>query len=88
MSGAHGPGEREDTNMTRTERKNGRLIRKVARLDMAWRAAGKAEGRTENSLAFELGNAARAGMGTLSRKVQNRNALRLGAPMDWPTYGV
>lgn len=74
--------------MNAKARKNGKLVRRIAKLDRAWRLAGKAEGRTENALAFELGNAARAGMGTRSRKVQNRNAIRLGAPMDWPTYGV
>lgn len=70
------------------KRANGKLIRKIAKLDRAWRLAGKAEGKLENRLAFELGNAARAGMGRRSRQVQNRNALRLGAPMDWPSYGV
>jgi hypothetical protein len=74
--------------MNATARKNGKLVRRIAKLDRAWRLEGKPEGRTANRLAFELGNAARAGMGRRSRQVQNRNAIRLGAPMDWPTYGV
>lgn len=89
MSGAHGPGEREDEGtMTNTKRAKGKLIRRIAKLDRAWRLAGKAEGKLENRLAFELGNAARAGMGRRSRQVQNRSAVRLGEPMSWPTYGV
>lgn len=74
--------------MTNETRAKGKLIRKIAKLDRAYRLAGKVEGKLENRLAFELGNAARAGMGTLSRKVQNRNAVALGEPMSWPTYGV
>lgn len=74
--------------MTDAKRANGKLIRKVAKLDRAWRLAGKPEGRTANDLAWRLGQAARAGMGRRSRQVQNRNALRLGQPMDWPMYGV
>jgi hypothetical protein len=60
--------------MTNTKRANGKLIRKIAKLDKAWRAAGKAEGRTENALAMNLGRAHRAGLGTKARKVQARNA--------------
>ena len=60
--------------MTNTKRANGKLIRKIAKLDKAWRAAGKPEGRTENALAMHLGRAYRAGLGTKARDTQNRNA--------------
>lgn len=69
--------------MNAQARKNGKLIRRIAKLDRAWRLAGKAEGRTENALAFELGNAARAGMGRRSREVQSRSAARLGQRSGW-----
>jgi hypothetical protein len=69
--------------MNTIDRRNGRLIRKIARLDMAWRKAGKVEGRVENRLAFELGNAARAGLGPKSRRVQCRNAAQLGQRSGW-----
>lgn len=74
--------------MTDAKRANGKLIRKVAKLDRRWRLEGKPEGRTANDLGWRLGQAARAGMGRRSRQVQNRNALALGQPMDWPMYGV
>lgn len=69
--------------MKNAKRANGKLIRKVEKLDRAWRLEGKAEGRTENELAFQLGNAARAGMGTKSRAAQNRSAARLGQRSGW-----
>lgn len=69
--------------MKNAKRANGKLIRKVEKLDRAWRLEGKAEGRTENELAFQLGNAARAGMGTKSREAQNRSAARLGQRSGW-----
>jgi hypothetical protein len=69
--------------MTNAKRANGKLIRKIEKLDRAWRLAGKAEGRIENRLAFELGNAARAGMGRKSRQVQSRSAARLGQRSGW-----
>ena len=47
--------------MNAKARTNGKLIRRIAKLDRAWRLEGKPEGRTANRLAFELGNAARAG---------------------------
>ena len=59
-------------------RAKGKLIRKIAKLDRAWRLGGKAEGRIENALAFQLGQAYRAGLGAAARKVQIRNAARLG----------
>lgn len=51
----------------------GKLIRKVAKLDRAWRAEGKAEGRTANELAFQMGNAYRAGVGPAARRAQRKN---------------
>ena len=71
--------------MNRIDRLNGRIIRKVERLDMAWRRAGKPEGRIENRLTLELGNAARCGLGRKSRRVQCRNAAKLGQRSGWET---
>lgn len=64
-------------------RAKGKMIRKVAKLDRAWRLGGKAEGRTENALAFQLGQAYRAGLGPAARKAQNRSARRLGQRSGW-----
>lgn len=72
--------------MTNTKRANGKLIRKIEKLDRAWRLEGKTEGRTENALAWRLGQAARAGMGRKSRQVQNRSAARLGQLSGWEQY--
>lgn len=69
--------------MNAKARTNGKLIRRIAKLDRAWRLAGKPEGRIENALAFELGNAARAGMGRRSREAQCRSAARLGQRSGW-----
>jgi hypothetical protein len=69
--------------MNATKRANGKLVRKVAKLDRAWRLAGKAEGRTENELARVLGVAYRAGVGTAARRAQNRSAARLGQRSGW-----
>lgn len=69
--------------MTMSARTNGKLIRKIAKLDQAWRLEGKPEGTLENELAFQLGRAARAGMGPKSRQVQERNAQRLGESSGW-----
>ncbi len=82
ISGAHGPGEQEDT-MTSEKRAKGKQIRKVEKLDKAWREGGKQEGRTENDLAMHLGRAARAGLGAKSRHAQNRSAARLGQRSGW-----
>lgn len=69
--------------MTNTKRAKGKLVRRIAKLDRAWRLAGKVEGRTENALAFALGQAARAGLGRKSRQVQSRSAARLGQRSGW-----
>lgn len=71
---------------TETRRRNGKLIRRIAKLDRAWRLAGQPEGRLENKLAFELGQAARAGLGRKSRQVQARSAKRLGQRSGWEKY--
>lgn len=57
---------------SRDERRDGRQLRKVERLDKEWRAEGKQKGRTENALAHELGKAYRAGNGDKARKMQGR----------------
>ncbi len=80
--------------MTRSARRIGRIIRnapaaarpalaEVAKLDRTWRQAGKAEGRTENRLAWKLGQAARAGAGTQSRAIQSEVAASMGATSGW-----
>lgn len=58
--------------MTKATRTAGKMIRKVEKLDKAWRAGGRQEGRTENDLAMHLGRAYRAGLGTKARSVQGR----------------
>lgn len=63
--------------MTDAKRANGKLIRKVAKLDRAWRVGGKHEGPLENRLAMYLGRAYRAGIGTQARRAQARNARRM-----------
>lgn len=69
--------------MNETKRRDGKLLRRIARLDRAWRLAGKLEGRLETTLAFELGNAARRGLHGKSRKIQIRSAARLGQRSGW-----
>lgn len=59
-------------------RAKGKLVRKVAKLDRAWRLNGRDEGRTQDALAFQLGQAYRAGLGPAARRTQSRNAARLG----------
>ncbi|HEU4751973.1 MAG TPA: hypothetical protein VFU47_02615 [Armatimonadota bacterium] len=66
-----------------SKRAKGKLIRRIAKLDRAWRLGGKAEGRTENALAFELSNAYRAGLGDKAREIQCRSAARLGQRSGW-----
>ncbi len=72
--------------MNPTKRRNGRLIRTIAKLDRAWRQAGRTEGRLENRLALELGVAARCGLYRESRRVQCVNAARLGQLSGWETH--
>lgn len=65
------------------DRQAGRLLRLIAKLDQAWRLAGQQEGRLENRLAFELGNAARNGMYDESRQIQCLSAAQLGQRSGW-----
>jgi hypothetical protein len=65
------------------KRANGKLIRRIAKMDRRWRAEGFPEGQLENDLAFEIGNAYRAGLGAAARRVQNRNAARRGQRSGW-----
>jgi len=58
--------------MSSEKRAKGKLVRKVEKLDKAWRAGGKQEGRTENDLAMYLGRAYRAGVGKAARRAQGR----------------
>jgi hypothetical protein len=71
--------------MLKIERRNGKTIRKIAKLDRAWRLAGKVEGRTENDLAMWLGRAARVSrdMGNKGRRAQVASAARLGQLSGW-----
>jgi hypothetical protein len=69
--------------MSQDKRAKGKQIRKVEKLDKAWRAGGRQEGRTENDLAMHLGRAARMGLGNKSRQVQNRNAAARGERSGW-----
>jgi len=57
-----------------SKRQTGRAIRKIVKLDKAWRASGRAEGRTENDLAMFLGHAYRAGFGPAAERARRRNA--------------
>ena len=69
--------------MSSEKRAKGKLVRKVEKLDKAWRAGGKQEGRTENALAMHLGRAYRAGLGDKARDIQNRNAAAVGQRSGW-----
>lgn len=69
--------------MNATKRSNGKLIRRIGKLDRAWRIAHQPQGRLENQLAMELGNAARRGMYRKSRQAQCRSAARLGQRSGW-----
>lgn len=71
------------TTTKNTRRTASKLVRKVAKLDRRWRAAGRPEGRLENDLAMHLGRAARAGLYNKTRKVQIRNAARRGERSGW-----
>jgi hypothetical protein len=69
--------------MTNTKRAKGKLVRRIAKLDRAWRLAGKVEGKVQDRLAFELGQAHRAGLGDKARQTQCRSAARLGQRSGW-----
>lgn len=60
--------------MKASKRRQGRKIRQVIRLDRAWRADGKCEGRTENHLAWRMGQAYRMGVGPQMERARRRAA--------------
>lgn len=60
--------------MKRAARLRGRKIRQVLRLDRAWRADGKSHGRTENELAWRMGQAYRMGVGPQMEEARRRAA--------------
>lgn len=72
MNGAHGPGEREDI-MNASKRHAGRAIRRIVRLDRAWKAGDRQEGLTENALCWRLGQAYRAGYGPAAERARRQN---------------
>lgn len=60
--------------MRASRRRQGRKIRQVLRLDRAWREGGKREGRTENDLAWRMGQAYRMGVGPQMERARRRAA--------------
>ena len=69
--------------MTKNNRKAGKLIREITKLDKMWRAAGKPEGKIANRLAWKLGIAYRSGLGDKARAMQNANAKAIGEKSGW-----
>ena len=63
-----------NANKRRAGRAIRRAIRRIIRLDRAWVAGGRQEGRTENDLAMFLGRAYRAGFGPAAERARRRNA--------------
>lgn len=59
--------------MSPEKRRIGREFRNLRKLDRAWKASGKQEGRTENDLAFSLGRAIREGWATPAKTNRVRN---------------
>lgn len=59
--------------MNASKRHAGRAIRRIIKLDGAWRAGGRQGGRTENDLAMFLGQAYRAGYGPAAERARRRN---------------
>ena len=60
--------------MKTEDRRKGRKIRQVVRLDQAWRAGGRQEGRAENELAWRMGQAYRLGVGPDMERARRRAA--------------
>lgn len=48
--------------MTTNKRKLGKMVRRVVKLDRAWKANGMQEGRIENDLTWRMGQTIRAGV--------------------------
>lgn len=59
--------------MNASKRHTGRAIRRIIRLDRAWKVGGRQEGRTENALAWRLGQAYRAGYGPAVERARRQN---------------
>jgi hypothetical protein len=51
----------------------GRAIRRIVRLDRAWVAGGRQEGRVENDLCMYLGRAYRAGFGPAAERARRQS---------------
>ena len=60
--------------MNTDRRKLGRKVRQVVRLHRAWDAEGRQEGRSENDLAWRLGQAYRMGVGPAAERARRRAA--------------
>lgn len=73
---------------TRHSARAGVLARKVARLDRAWRIAGRGEGRLANDLGWRLGQLARDVPGgyEAGRRIQILVAAQLGQLSGWEQY--
>ncbi len=59
--------------MNTNKRHAGRAIRRIVRLDRAWVAGGRQEGRTENALCWRLGQAYRAGYGQAAERARRNS---------------
>jgi hypothetical protein len=58
--------------MKTEKRHQGRKIRQVVRLHRAWESEGRTEGRTENDLAWRMGQAYRMGVGADMERARRR----------------
>lgn len=65
--------------MNATKRRQGRKIRQVLRLHGAWLEACRTEGRTENELAWRMGQAYRMGIGADMERARRRMTARVMA---------
>lgn len=59
--------------MNANKRRTGWAIRRIIRLDRAWVAGGRQEGRTENALCWRLGQAYRAGFGPAAERARRNS---------------
>jgi len=60
--------------MKTEDRRKGRKIRQVVRLHQEWIRGGRTEGRTENALAWRMGQAYRMGVGPAAERARRRAA--------------
>ena len=58
--------------MNADRRRQGRKIRQVLRLHREWVAGGRQQGRTENDLAWRMGQAYRMGVGAEMERARRR----------------